>query len=469
MNLAPSRHLKSLGLSIFALAAALAGCGGSDTLGNAFYTTVGGTISGSIPAGLVLENNGQDTLSVAADSTTFRFATPLANGASSSVTVASPPAGMNCTVANGSGIVTIIDTSNISVACNSLISKPLQVGVYPSGDRIYIPVTAVGSVPVNLPLIFDTGSSGLTLEAESVFPSGMVAATGFAFPPGQTTMTYQGITVTSTQASKAFGSAANGTTQLGNLGFAQVVVGDTVQTKTMPIFLYYAIKNTASGQVIPMPDQKGIFGANIGANPLIVANSSAPATLAICNAQSTTSCDLVSPFRYLDYASGTDAGFALSPVALQNCDITQSGNCTAANALTVGVTPASEKAFALSALSCPGAAPAGTYNSLPICEPALSNVRISASGASFTGSVLLDSGTGAIVIQTPAQTNFPASLNAGTPLQFSFANGQSYSVAAGGGTTAVNVTSGTRSILGIDFFTRKAFVEDFTMPQLGWQ
>ena len=69
---------------------ALAGCGGSSGGGSTATYTIGGTISGLSASGLVLAN-GADTVSPAANATSFVFPTALASGASYSVTVKTQP------------------------------------------------------------------------------------------------------------------------------------------------------------------------------------------------------------------------------------------------------------------------------------------------------------------------------------------------------------------------------------------
>ncbi len=77
---------------------------------------VGGTITGLHGAGLVLQDNGGDNLTVSADSTSFAFSSALAGGSAYSVTVLTQPAGENCTVANGSGTV-VTDALSANVIC----------------------------------------------------------------------------------------------------------------------------------------------------------------------------------------------------------------------------------------------------------------------------------------------------------------------------------------------------------------
>ena len=81
-------------------------------------------------------------------------------------------------------------SSNSAPAVNPVsgaIEKPVVINLYPNQSattvpRLVVMVTSVGSAPVSMPLIFDTGSAGVTLYAPSIFPSSMVTAAGFVFP-----------------------------------------------------------------------------------------------------------------------------------------------------------------------------------------------------------------------------------------------------------------------------------------------
>ena len=78
--------------------------------------TIGGTVSGLVNPGLVLQDNGGDRLDIAPDATSFSFPTPLANGGSYIVTVLTQPLGETCLVSNGSGTASGAVT-NVAVAC----------------------------------------------------------------------------------------------------------------------------------------------------------------------------------------------------------------------------------------------------------------------------------------------------------------------------------------------------------------
>lgn len=94
--------------------------------------TIGGTVTGLVGTGLILQNNLADNLAVPALSTMFTFATPLANGDNYAVTVSASPANQVCSVtANASGTVAGANISNVAVDCSIC-------GVVPEGSAATI-------------------------------------------------------------------------------------------------------------------------------------------------------------------------------------------------------------------------------------------------------------------------------------------------------------------------------------------
>lgn len=77
---------------------------------------LGGTISGLTADGLVLAN-GSDLLSVAANAAVFSMPTGLAAASGYNLTVVAQPAGMSCSVTNGSGLMPAADLNTVQVAC----------------------------------------------------------------------------------------------------------------------------------------------------------------------------------------------------------------------------------------------------------------------------------------------------------------------------------------------------------------
>ena len=82
--------------------------------------TVGGTVTGLEGAGLVLQNNGGDDLSISGNGE-FTFSTKLADGSGFSVTVRTQPANpaQICSVDNGTGTLEGSDVTAVEVICGS--------------------------------------------------------------------------------------------------------------------------------------------------------------------------------------------------------------------------------------------------------------------------------------------------------------------------------------------------------------
>jgi hypothetical protein len=81
--------------------------------------TVGGTVTGLSASGLQLQNNGGDSLSVAANATTFTFATAIASGTAYAVSIKTQPSGLSCAVSNGAGTAASSNVRNVTVACTA--------------------------------------------------------------------------------------------------------------------------------------------------------------------------------------------------------------------------------------------------------------------------------------------------------------------------------------------------------------
>lgn len=83
--------------------------------------TVGGTVSGLVGTGLVLQQRGGDDLAISANGD-FAFATPLGEGVAYSVTVSAQPTdpAQTCTVTNGDGTIAGADVTDIEVTCSTI-------------------------------------------------------------------------------------------------------------------------------------------------------------------------------------------------------------------------------------------------------------------------------------------------------------------------------------------------------------
>jgi N-acetylneuraminic acid mutarotase len=156
------------------------GCsGGSSTTKAPATYTIGGSVTGLTGAGLVLQDNAGDNLTVPANATSFTFATAITSGNPYAVTVLTQPAGFNCTVASGSGTASANVTS-VAIAC---------VQAYTIGGSVF-GLSGTGLV------LQDNGANNLTVSATAtsysfVFPGAIptggapYSVTVFSNPAGQ--------------------------------------------------------------------------------------------------------------------------------------------------------------------------------------------------------------------------------------------------------------------------------------------
>jgi hypothetical protein len=174
----------------------------------------------------------------------------------------------------------------------------------------------------------------VTLYAPSIFPSNMVTSAGFVFPSGQTSITYNGITVTNQQGTRTYGST-DLRAQNGNIGCAQLTFGDAqgqFTTEVMPLFLYYSLTDVLTGQPLEVPSfQQGVFGVASTSGTIVMPGSVEPAGgYPACATETNSTCYVVSALKYLKYGGSVSAGFILSPAPIQSCDISTAGSCAPA-------------------------------------------------------------------------------------------------------------------------------------------
>lgn len=364
------------------------------------------------------------------------------------------------------------------------IENPTVINLYPHQSSSESPiftvmVTAVGAVSVSMPLGFDSGSAGVTLYAQSIFPASMVSASGFVFPSGQTSLTYNGITVTNVQGTRSYGTL-NKTVEHGNLGFATLTIGDSAgqaTTQTMPVFLFYSV-DYVTGNGYKTPTWQGWFGVASTADNITVAGSVEPAGgYDACTPQSTATCYVVSGIKYFNYGNQVNAGFMLSPTpSFPTCDITTAGSCAPQGVLTLGVNAAVESGFSTSPLTCPpngyvGPADIGGY---PVCQKTINQVTMATSGAStgtYTSGAIFDTGTAYVYLSTPTDSTFPALVAPGSTVTVTTPSGFDFSYTAGTGTANTVVAPGANgnSIIGVQYFTTNAYLLDFTSSLVGWK
>ncbi len=366
------------------------------------------------------------------------------------------------------------------------IGNPVLIDLYPSQlptsvPRLVVMVTAVGSAPVSMPLIFDTGSAGVTLYAPSIFPAAMVTSAGFVFPSGQTSITYNGITVTNQQGTRTYGST-DLRAQNGNIGYAPLTFGDAqgqLRTEVMPVFLYYSITDLVTGQALQAPAfQQGIFGVAGTAGTIALPGSvEPPGGYPACATDTNSTCYVVSALKYLRYGESVSPGFLLSPAPIQSCDITTAGSCAPAPILTVGLTAALESGFSTVALPCPpnGYVGPASIAGYPVCQKVIDNTTVMVSGntaGTIIGGAVFDTGTADMQIAAPAGSSFPPTVAAGSELSVTTSSGFIYSYVTTISdplATIVNSDFSGSTVIGIGYFTTNSFFIDFSKGTEGWK
>ena len=384
-----------------------------------------------------------------------------------------------CGGSDGSGII-----SPPASTQPTAVENPTPINLYPHQSSTEDPlftlmVNSVGSVSVSMPLGFDSGSAGVTLFAQSIFPASMVSTAGFVFPSGETSITYNGITVTNLQGTRSYGTL-NQTVEHGNLGFATLTFGDstaTLTTLTMPVFLFYSV-DYVTGNGYQTPTWQGWFGVASTNGTIVVPGSIEPAGgYGACTEQSTTTCYVVSGLKYVDYGTQVNAGFMLSPTPnFPTCDITAAGSCAPQGVLTVGVNAALENGFSTSPLTCPPNGYVGPLDiaGYPVCQKTINDVIITATGASvgsYTSGAIFDTGTSYMYLSTPPTSSFPSSVEPGSTISITTPSTFNFVYDAGSGTADTVVAAGAdgNSIIGLEYFKTNYFLLDFTSSVVGWK
>ena len=132
--------------------------------------TIGGSISGLVGSGLVLQNNGANNMTVSANTASFTFPTPVASGSPYQISVMTQPSSpvQNCVVSSGSGMA----GANINTVAISCTTTPTTytVGGTVSG------LTGSGLVLQN------NSGDNLTVSASQTtftFPTALANDTGY--------------------------------------------------------------------------------------------------------------------------------------------------------------------------------------------------------------------------------------------------------------------------------------------------
>jgi hypothetical protein len=205
---------------------------------NPTTVTIGGMVTGLTAAGLVLQNNLGDNLTIA--SSPFTFPTAIASNSPYFVSVLAHPVGLTCTVtANGSG-ASAANVTNVAVTCVNNATTTVTVGGTVSGLAGAGPLTLRNSVFNNgvvtntdLPITSNGAFTFPAIPMRSVF-----GITVLTQPPGQTCSTFRNAGSPIADVTGVVIECVNGTTVH--------TVGGTISGLTKPgLFLTINVNNNA--------------------------------------------------------------------------------------------------------------------------------------------------------------------------------------------------------------------------------
>ncbi len=309
--------------------------------------------------------------------------------------------------------------------------------------RVFIGITKVGNVSTAYYTVFDTGSSGMTLDATGILPASMITSTGITVPGDSVVV--NGITVTNQTAVIAYGDAQSEIQESGNLAYATITIGDqngNVTTSRIPFFLYYKIMDVTSNSQLP-PHSNDVFGVGPGVS---FANSA-----------------IGSPLSYFKQTNGGISGFKLA--MLNNAEFSMTPTYVP-GLLTIGLVPddiSSSSGFVMHSLT--QYLQGGYSPDIP--------ATVSYGGQTIAATLLFDTGTPAISLieNSKAPTNI-SQLPDNTPVTITTNNGFTYSYTTSSSDNVTDVakpsfTGDPRTIFSINFFTQNEFLTNYRDHKIG--
>lgn len=311
---------------------------------------------------------------------------------------------------------------------------------YASGTnkRIFIPITKIGTKAISFLSVFDTGSSGMTIDATGILPKAMITSSGIQLTGDSVVV--NGVTVTSTKGVISYGDNTGLINEYGNLAYASVTIGDaltgTFNIKRVPVFLYYKVEDMTTKTTEPA-HSNDVFGVGPGTSYAISA--------------------IASPLSYVSLGTGQINGFRLAKVNSSDFSGTQPTNVD--GLLTIGLTPddINSSGFIMHSLTRFNV---GGYSAdIP--------ATISYEGNNIDGQILFDTGTPSVtIIEQPDNLPVNTVVTITTNKGFKY----TYTTRSTDNLTAIenpNVTGDSRTIFSLDFFLHNEFLTDYTDHQIG--
>lgn len=316
---------------------------------------------------------------------------------------------------------------------------------YSSGNnrRVYVNLTKIGTNIGSYPSVFDTGSTGMTMDATGLIPASMITSAGITVPGDSVVV--NGITIMPQTSIISYGGVGSETQEYGNLAYTTVTIGDangSVTTGRIPIFLYYkAVDMTTNTNL--KAHSNDVFGVATGT--------------------SFTNSKIASPLSYFSLATNVASGFKL---AMFNSAQFSTVNLTyVAGLLTIGLTPndLNSSGFVMHPL---------TFYTQGGYSPDIAGTVVY-NGKSIPATMLFDTGTpSTTIVEDATAASNVAALPTNSTVSFTTPQGFTYQYTT---TTTYNLTTvekvsysqDIRTIFSIDFFISNEFLIDYTHHQIG--
>lgn len=336
--------------------------------------------------------------------------------------------------------------STKSTTSLSATATPVTLGLYEYAvgvdKRIFIPITKIGTKSISYLGIFDTGSTGMTLDATDIIPASMITTNGITFTGDSTTV--NGITITSQKTVIAYGGGDDITKEYGYLAYAAVTIGDSngkLSISRIPFFLYYKIVDGDGNKLTA--HSADVFGVGPGT--------------------SYSSSSIASPLSYYSPGTGLTSGFKLATMVSSYFTSTVT---YVPGLLTIGLTSsdlATTSGFILHPL---------TYYTQGGYSPEIP-ATITYGSNSTSAEVLFDTGTPSVtIIEDSKATNSIGSLPENTEVTVTTNKGfvYKYTTTSTSNLTEIenpNVTGDYRTIFSLSFFIDNEFLTNYTGHQIG--
>jgi len=277
---------------------------------------------------------------------------------------------------------------SLAMAEDEPIAVPLIKLEYPGNPpnirMLYVRLLKLGARKVNQPLLFDTGSSGVTIDCKIVLPRKLCSDNGIQI---EKDIEVDGIVVTTEKVTAVYG----GYTEFGHLAKARLTFGDAKRpaetSEAIDVLIRYKKTRNSDGMIVGGPLwPQGTFGVSplggIGADQSIK-----------------------SPMAAVTLSDRLRRGYRLEPIGERwKVCTNERGDCPATRSLYVGLREQDKHGFRLHPLV--RANPAHNFPTLETC--------ITWQTSRACAPTLFDTGNSTIMIADKASTDAASSLPKGS-------------------------------------------------------